>query len=130
MTNLCNRGYFEGRLVSAPVFFPATGGGRVVSIKVACKRNFTSNNGRDSDFIEFRDFVSPSAIGNRVYDFLETGDLIKIEYELRSSVGTSQDGSKTYYQQPQIQHLMIAESRRVREARRQAKQEATPPNKN
>ena len=124
MSNINNRGYFEGRLTSDPRYFQ-TQNGDVVSLKLACRRNYTSKgaDAPDSDFIEFRDYIASQSRGHGVYDFLMAGDLVKVEYTLRSSV-SEKDGEKSYYQTCQIEQIEIAESRAVREARRKEKASA------
>ena len=131
-TNLLNFGIFEGRVVSQPFYFQANGG-EVVSLKLAARRNWTpkGQDGPDSDFIEFRDYIpvnNSRSGGHGVYDYLEAGDLVKVEFTLRSSVSTK-DGEKNYYQTCQIEQLQISESKAVRDARRKEKATAAVPKK-
>ena len=119
--NMNNNGFFQGRLTANPKFWECSNSnGKMVSIKLACRRNFVPNGREISDFIEFHSFVSNKGSGNGVYDFLSVGDLVQLNYELRSSIG-EKDGKTVFYQSPFITQLQIAEPKSVREERRKSK---------
>ena len=122
MLNLRNYGVYEGRLTQDPVFFTTAGGGESVILKVACRRNYTSNGASEpeSDFAEFRGFVPKDTANHGVYGYLHKGDLVSIQYSLRTG-SSEKAGELKYYQSCQIDGLDIKENRQVREERLKAR---------
>ena len=122
MLNQKNFGIYEGRLTQDPLFFTTTGGGESVILKAGCRRNFTTNGATEpeSDFAEFRGYVAKNTANHGVYGYLHKGDLVSIQYSLRTG-SSEKDGERTYYQSCQIENLDIKESRQVREERLQAR---------
>lgn len=118
MLNLRNYGIYEGRLAQDPVFFATAGGGENVILKVGCRRNFTSAGAAEpeSDFAAFRGYIPKTTANHGVYGFLHTGDLVSIQYSLRTG-SSEKDGERTYYQSCQVENLEIREGRQVREER-------------
>lgn len=123
MLNQRNYGIYEGRLTQDPVFFVTAGGGESVILKVGCRRNFISNGANDpeSDFAELRGFIPKNTANHGVYGYLHTGDLVSIQYSLRTGM-TEKNGVRNYYQSCQIENLEIKEGRQIREERRAAKE--------
>ena len=101
MLNQRNYGIYEGRLAQDPVFFATAGGGENVILK---------------DFAEFRGYIPKTTANHGVYGFLHTGDLVSIQYSLRTG-SSEKDGERTYYQSCQVENLEIREGRQVREER-------------
>ena len=118
MLNQRNYGIYEGRLAQDPVFFSTAGGAESVILKVGCRRNYTSKGADEpeSDFAEFRGYIPANNASHGVYGFLHTGDLVSIQYSLRTG-SSEKDGERTYYQSCQIENLEIKEGRQVREER-------------
>ena len=122
MLNQKNFGIYEGRLASEPVYFSTAGGAETVILKVGCRRNFTSRGSSEpeSDFAEFRAFIPKANAGHGIYGYLHTGDLVSIQYSLRTG-STEKDGVRNFYQSCQIENLDIKEGRQVREERHAAR---------
>ena len=127
MLNQRNFGIYEGRLVNDPVYFTAASGGETVLLKVGCRRNFKSKDADDyeSDFAEFRAFI-PRNMGNHgVYGYLHKGDLVSLQYSLRTGSSEAADGTRNYYQSCYIENLEMKEGRQVREERLEARNTAS-----
>ena len=115
MLNQRNYGIYEGRLAQDPVFFATAGGGENVILKVGCRRNYSFPE-PESDFAEFRGYIPKTTANHGVYGFLHTGDLVSIQYSLRTG-SSEKDRERTYYQSCQVENLEIREGRQVREER-------------
>ena len=123
MLNQRNYGVYEGRLVNDPVFFTAASGGETVLLKVGCRRNFKTKDADEyeSDFAEFRTFIPRNVANHGVYGYLHKGDLISIQYSLRTGSSEAADGTRNYYQSCYIEGLEMKEGRQVREERLEAR---------
>ena len=122
MMNQSNFGIYCGRLATEPVFFQTAGGGEIAILRVGCRRNFTKGQDEpESDFAEFRGFIPKNTVGHGVYSYIHTGDLVSIQYSLRTGV-TEKDGERHYYQSCTIENLEIKEGKTVRQERFQARQ--------
>ena len=119
MLNQRNFGTYEGRLVNDPVYFVTGNGGETVILKVACRRNYTTQGAEEpeSDFAEFRGYIPKNMANHGIYGYMHTGDLVSIIYSLRTGSSESKDGSTNYYQSCTIEQIDMKESRQVREER-------------
>ena len=114
-----NYGIYLGRLSCEPKFFASANGGETVILKIACRRNFRSRTSEEpvSDFAEFRAYIPPQTAGHGIYAYLHTGDLVSVQYCLRTGSSEQIDGTRTYFQSCYIENLEIREGRQVREER-------------
>ena len=131
MLNQNNFGIYCGRLATDPVFFSSPSGGETVILKIGCRRNFKSRNAEEavSDFAEFRAYIPPQTSGHGIYAYLHTGDLVSVQYGLRTGSSEQIDGTRTYYQSCYIENLEIKEGRQVREERLAARTAASKKHK-
>lgn len=115
-----NFGIFEGRLSQEIKYFEHKSGETAV-LHVACERGYGGKEDTPTDFIEFRAFIPKNTMSHGVFGYLHTGDLVGIQYSLRSSM-SEKDGEKTYYQTAFVEGIDIKEGRQVRTERYEARQ--------
>lgn len=116
--NQRNFGIMEGRLVKNPVIFTNSDGSKKVSLVIAVRRNFKNKDGKvDSDFIATEGFIPAQTKNNGVYDYIHKGDLVGIEYTLRTSRYTDKNSEEVYAQTVFIQNIDFKESKSVTQQR-------------
>lgn len=116
--NQRNFGIAEGRLTRDPKVFTNKDGSRKVAITLAVRRNYKSANGStESDFINFEGFLTANIEDLGVYKYMHTGDLIGVEYSVRSNRFTDKDGVERFEQTLFIQGVDLKETKNVTDAR-------------
>lgn len=122
--NLRNYGVAIGRLTKDPVSFTNSDGSRKVMLTIAAQDNFRSgpDKKKDSQFIEVEAFLSKDTKGDGVYGYMHKGDLIGVEYTVKSS-SYEKDGKTVYAQSLMVQSVDLMEGKRTTDAR-QAKNAA------
>lgn len=122
-TNIRNTGTAIGRLTRDPAVFANKDGSHKVMLTLACQDNFKSgaDKKRGTNFVSVEAFV-PAGKGTGVYAYMHQGDLVGVEYSVRSSSYTK-DGETQYVQSLLVQSVDLMESKKTTEAR-QAKNAA------
>lgn len=116
--NMRNFGLIEGRLTRDPQILKNADGSRKVMFTVAARRDFAAADGtKESDFIPVEAFVKADK-PNGVYDLIHKGDLVGIEYTVRSSTYTdSKTGEKKYSLVHLVRKVDLKENKATTEAR-------------
>lgn len=122
--NQRNYGVAEGRLTRDPKVFTNKDGSKKVVLTLATRRNYKGKDGSvDSDFIAIEAFVKADVNGNAVYDHMHKGDLVGIEYTVRTSKYTDEaTGEEKYTQVLLAQGVDLKESKAVTTARQSGTQ--------
>ncbi len=116
--NQRNFGIAEGRLTRDPKVFTNKDGSRKVAITLAVRRNYKSANGStESDFINLEGFLTANIEDLGVYKYMHTGDLIGVEYSVRSNRFTDKDGVERFEQTLFVQGIDLKETKNVTDAR-------------
>lgn len=124
--NIRNYGISEGRVSKAPVTFRNQDGSVKVMLTVAVQDNYAGKDGnKGTQFINFEGFVRKDKVkvdanGKEqlgVYDYIHKGDLIGIQYEVRTNNYKDKDGKDVYGQVLAIQQIDLKESKNVTDAR-------------
>ena len=123
--NQRNFGVVEGRLVRNPVFKDNKDGSRKALLTVAARQNFASgtNNSVGSDFIQLQAYIAAGKT-NTVYDIMQQGDLVGLEYTVRSNAYTDDNGTEHYTQALNVQSVDLKETKSQAAARRERAAEA------
>lgn len=123
--NQRNFGVVEGRLVRNPVFKDNKDGSRKALLTVAARQNFASgtNNSVGSDFIQLQAYIAAGKT-NTVYDIMQQGDLVGLEYTVRSNAYTDDNGTEHYTQALAVQSVDLKETKSQAAARRERAAEA------
>lgn len=127
MANVRNFGVVTGRLSKDVVGFPNADGSRKFMITVAVPNNYKSTNDKgesvvESEFISLEGFV-PADKQDGVYTLMHEGDLVSIEYSVRSNNYVDKQGVAQYGQVLRINTdgIALLETKAVTEARAQKK---------
>ena len=116
--NMRNFGLVEGRVTKNPVIFTNADGSRKIMLTVAAQDNFTDKEGkRNTQFVNLEGFVPASKNTNGVFDYIHKGDLIGVEYTVRTNNYTAKSGEEVYSQVLFIQLIDLKESKATTDAR-------------
>ena len=122
--NTRNFGIAEGRLTRDPYIAKNENGSRKVMLTIAAQDNFKSKDGtRKSQFINLEGFI-PANMPNGVYDLMHKGDMVGIEYSVRTNNYTAKSGEMVYSQVLFIQSVDLKETKKSIAARGDAQPEA------
>ena len=121
--NQRNFGVVEGRLVRNPVFKDNKDGSRKALLTVAARQNFAKENIVGSDFIQLQAYIAAGKT-NTVYDIMQQGDLVGLEYTVRSNAYTDDNGTEHYTQALNVQSVDLKETKSQAAARRERAAEA------
>lgn len=95
--NMRNHGQVIGRLTRDPQVFPNKDGSRKVMLTVAAQDNFKNRNGeRNAQYLPLEAFVAAKNDTNGVYDLLHKGDLVAIQYTVKTPSYTDGNGQTQY----------------------------------
>lgn len=127
--NLDNFAIARGRLTQDVTLLPNSDGSQKALVKVAVKNNYKNKNGEyDTQFIPLEGFIKKGD-NPGVYALMHKGDLVAIQYDVRSS-SYQKDGKTEYKTTLTIQQVTLCESKSVtddRLARRAAEAAAGSP---
>lgn len=116
--NSRNYGIAEGRLTKDPVVFANSDGSRKAMLVVAVKDNFKKADGSTStQFVSLEAYIDKDKENNGVYDIIKKGDLVNVEYTVRSNNWKEENGKEHFGQVLLVQSVDIKESKRVTDAR-------------
>lgn len=117
--NIRNYGVAIGRLTRDPKVFTNKDGSKKVLLTLACTDNFRSgpDKTKATQFVSLEGFVSKNANGLGVYDHMGKGDLIGVDYAVRSNVFKNAQGEDEYRTVLAIQGVELMESKSVTTAR-------------
>ena len=121
--NQRNFGVVEGRLVRNPVFKDNKDGSRKALLTVAARQNFAKENIVGSDFIQLQAYIAAGKT-DTVYDIMKQGDLVGLEYTVRSNAYTDDNGTEHYTQALAVQSVDLKETKSQAAARRERAAEA------
>lgn len=127
--NIRNFGIVKGRLTKDLVVFTNTDGSKKIMLTIAAQDNFKNKDGqRDSQFISLEAFVPAGQKNNGVFDYMEKGTEVAVEYTVRTNNYTDKNGEMVYGQVLFVQSVDLEETKASAEARRaaQAAKESTP----
>ena len=124
--NIKNNGIVIGRATKDPKFFTNSDGSKKVMLTVAAQDNFRGrDNKRGTQFVPVEAFVPAGTNGLGVYDHIHAGDLIGVEYSVRSSQ-YEKNGETVYSIALQVQSVDLMESKATTDARAAKKAEGAP----
>lgn len=117
MLNMSNYGVAEGRITKAPVVMDNKDGSKKVFVTLAVQDNFASgaDKERKTQFINLEGFV-PKDRKSSVYDKLETGDKVAIQYRVETP-SYAKDGQNVYKTALVIESVQFKESKAEKTAR-------------
>lgn len=120
--NIRNYGVVEGRLTKDPVVFNNTDGSKKVMLTIAAQDNFKNKDGvRGTQFVPVEGFITNKQAGLGVYEYLHKGDLVGIEYTVRSNAYTDKKtNEKVYATVMLVQSVDLKESKASVERRQNA----------
>ena len=96
--NIRNHGVAIGRLTRDPKVFDNTDGSKKVMLTLACQDNFKGKDGKKgTQFIPLTAFVSKDKDGLGVYAYMHKGDLVGVEYAVRTGSYTDENTKETVY---------------------------------
>lgn len=113
-----NHGIAIGRLTRDPTVLKNVDGSHKVMFTLAVQNNFKSgpDKTKGTNFVAVEAFVSAGKEGLGVYDYMHKGDLIGVEYSVRSS-SYERDGKTFYTQTLLVQSVDLMERKRTTDAR-------------
>lgn len=116
MINMRNFGIVEGRLVREPQTFENKDGSRKVKFTIAAQDNFRSKGddgkmAKNSQFIQLEAFINKDRTGETVYDLIHKGDMVGVQFSVRSNNYTDASGNTVYSQ------ILVAESVDLKETK-------------
>lgn len=112
--NMRNHGEAIGRLTRDPQVFPNKDGSRKVMLTVAAQDNFKNRNGeRNAQYLPFEAFVAAKNANNGVYDLLHKGDLVAIQYTVKTPSYTDGNGQTQYKMALVPENVDMLESKTV-----------------
>ena len=115
--NTRNFGIAEGRLTRDPYIAENKDGSRKVMLTIAAQDNFKSKDGtRKSQFINLEGFI-PAKSEDTVYNLIHKGDMVGIEYSVRTNNYTDKSGETVYSQVLFIQSVDLKETKKSIAAR-------------
>lgn len=124
--NIRNNGVVIGRLTKDPVVFTNKDGSKKVMVNVAAQDNFRNSKGeRASQFVPLEAFVSNKQKGLGPYDYMNKGDLVGLEYTVRTNNYEDKNGQMVYDFVLFIQSVDLMETKKSADARKAQAQTAT-----
>ena len=111
--NMHNYGIANGRLTRDPKVFKNSDGSRKVKVTLAVQDTYGE---RKTQFINLDGFVRAEKEGNGVYDSMHEGDLVTVQYSVRTN-NYEKNGESVFDQTLQIEAVQFGESKSVTEAR-------------
>lgn len=124
MKNIRNNGTIIGRPTKDPVIFTNKDGSRKVMLSIAVQDNYTGKDGKkNTQFVSLEGFVRADKPNNGVYDIIHEGDLIGVEFSVRSN-NYQKNGEMVYSQVLFIEGIDLLESKVITDARQARKAEA------
>ena len=129
MMNVRNFGVVEGRLTREPAVFTNKDGSKKIKLTLAVQDNFKSKDAdgkpvKNSQFVQLDAYLPAArAKGNTVYDLINKGDMIGVQYSVRSNVYVTEGGETVYGQVLQVESVDLKETKAT-VAARAAKAEA------
>lgn len=115
--NIENFGIASGRITTIKIF-QNRNHSRAVRFTIAVPNSFTNHDGsRDSQFLPFVDFLPANLKTNRIYDTLEVGDKVSIQYTIMNNNYIDADGIQHYDLALRVDNIKYAETRAAKEAR-------------
>lgn len=124
MNNL-NFGIVTGRMTKAVKSFENKDGSKKVYLTVAARDNFKRANGEvQSQFVQLEALVKKGVEGLGVFDYLSTGDLVSVQYTVRSQKYKDKANKDVYAQVLFIEGVTLMESKANAEKHR-AKEQGT-----
>lgn len=117
--NIRNYGIAIGRLTRDPKVFTNKDGSKKVMVTLACTDNFRSgpDKTKATQFIPLEGFVSKTANGLGVYAHMAKGDLVGMEYAVRTNAFKNAQGEDEYRTVLAVQSVELMESKSVTAAR-------------
>ena len=86
MMNTSNFGILKGRLADEVKVFDNKDGSRKIMFKLAVNDNFKGKNGeRKTHFIPLETIISKAKDTNGVYDYINKGDKVTVQYSIRNN---------------------------------------------
>lgn len=124
--NIRNFGMASGRLTRDPYIAKNSDGSSKVLLTIAAQNDFKNKDGkRDSQFINLEGFV-PAGRELGVYNLMHKGDMIGVEYTVRTNNYTDKDGKPVYGQVLFIQSVDLKETKQTIAARNENTQADEP----
>lgn len=118
--NIDNFGIATGRISSEIRIFGNHNRSRTVRFTIAVPNSYTNPDGsRGSQFLPFTDFIPANVKTNRIYDSLEIGDRVSIQYTLMNNNYIDGDGVQHYDLSLRVDSIKYAETRAAKEARQE-----------
>lgn len=115
--NMRNFGIAEGRLTRDITVFENSDGSHKVMLTIAAQDNFKGRDGsRKSQYISLEAFV-PAGPGLGVYEHLSKGDMVGVEYTVKSNSYKDKDGKDVYSTVLAIQNIDLKETKGSKNAR-------------
>ena len=116
--NMEKFGIAIGRLTTPIRIFNNHNRSRTVRFTIAVPNSYTNPDGsRGSQFLPFTDFIPANAKTNRIYDSLEIGDRVNIQYTPMNNNYIDGDGTQHYDLALRVDNIKYAETRAAKEAR-------------
>lgn len=124
--NMRNIGFAEGRLVRNPQEFANKDGSRKVKFTLAVQDNFKSKGtdgkaAKNSQFIQFEAFINKDRTGDTVYNLMHEGDMVGIQYSVRTNNYEGPDGKPVYSQVLVAENVDLKETKATVAARQAGK---------
>ena len=122
--NINNYGIVTGRLSQPVTFFTNKDGSRKARFTVASTNAYKNADGtRGAQFVPLEAFI-PSDNKSSIYDLLDKGMLVSVQYTVMNNNYTDKDGVAHYDLVLQSETVRLQESRAATEARRSAHADA------
>ena len=120
MSNVRNEGTVIGRLTRDITVFTNSDGSHKVLFTVAAQDNFKSgvDKTRKTQFVPLEAFVSKYSNGLGVYGYMHKGDLVAVNYTVKSSSYQDRSGQTRYTIALSVTSVELMESKAAAEERR------------
>lgn len=118
--NQRNFGILEGRLTREPAIWTNDDGSRKIAMTIAVRDNFLSGGERKSQFPSVEAYIPASKADNGVYDHMHKGDMVGIQYSLRTNSYKDKNGEDVYNTVIFVENVDLKESKATTDARAQA----------
>lgn len=99
-------------------------GSNVTTLSVATSKRFKDSSGQKQEITNWHKINAFSAIGDIANKYVNVGDLVFIEGEIRNVVAVSPDGNKTYYSSITATHIKLLPSGNKKEQNNNAGNES------
>lgn len=120
MANLHNFGHIQGRLTRDVSVMENKDGSKKVLLNIAVRNSYKTKGEYQSQFINLQAFVRKEVTFDKsVYAYMHKGDLITVEFEVRSNV-YEKDGKTVYDQVLFVTNVALDETKKAKEARQTA----------